>query len=662
MSRDYFDYLPAFVADMNPDIFLSNNFITLDFETNNQGDNRSPDAIWSQNDTVCVAWVHGLGVKGEEKYIRGGVHDVGELIDACYKADYLVAHNGKFDLKWLIRAGIDPAKVVIADTMLAEYSLTGNLKAGKKGALALGTLTKEYMGVTKEPVVDKMMKGGVDAGDIPAHWLRDRVRSDIFQTRDLWLILRDRLFNEGVHKIFYTKSLLLPVLADIEMNGVHLDKEAVLGEHETVSRELADVEAELNLLLEGRNPKSPKQMQEFIYDVLKFPVQKKGQHEWRPTGNADIEKWLTPAAKTKKQRKFIELKARYGKLAAAISKNLDYFKGVVLENEDCIFYAQFNQAQTVTHRLSSSGISRKFDMFPKPKSVQFQNFPRSYKRLISARHDGWYIIESDGAQIEFRVAGYVAQDVRICQDIVNGVDVHKFTASVLNHCTEEEVDKAMRTAAKAETFKPVYGGQFGSDEQMAYYASFREKYAELAKTQVKWETHVLRNKKITHETGITFHYPNAKVTGSGYNPEFPSICNYPVQNLATGEVIPIALVAKWHIMKAKKMKASIVNTVHDSAVTESPREELEELYEIDKWCFLWWVYEYLDAVYGIKFNVPLGVGYQAGTHWGTGKELYFEPSCYSGEFLTVDGGEITVNAVPVTKMKGVDYSRLITGD
>lgn len=653
-SLDYSEYLPDFLRDMNPDIYLSDNYLVLDLETTMRGDGKSPDATWEQNDIVSAVWVHGDGKRGDEKYVYGGIHDMGELIQDCYEVDYVVAQNGKFDFKWLIRAGIDPAKILLADTMLGEYCLTGNLKAGKHGALTLDALCREYLGVHKEPLVDKLMKGGVCPSLIPESMLQRRNKSDVFQTRNLWLKMRDRLFDEDVIHLFYVRCLFSLPLADIELRGVHLDKERVVEEHEQAARKLADIEAKLNVMIEGRNPRSPKQMQEFIYDVLKFKPLKKRGVEWRPTG----EEILSFDAKTKRQREFLELKKEFAQLNADLSKNLDYFYGVVTEREDCLFYAQFNQAQTVTHRLSSSGISVKFKMFPKAKSIQLQNSPRKYKPLYSPRKPGWFVVEMDGAQIEFRVAGFIGQDRRICQDIVDGVDVHRFTASVLNHCSEDDVTKDLRTAAKPDTFKPLYGGQYGTEDQMRYYAAFREKYPGITKAQLRWETKVLREKKITHESGITFHYPNCSMSNSGYNADFPSICNYPVQNLATGEIIPIAITALWHVMRALNMQAFLVNTIHDSGIAEAPEEELEELFNISRWAFLWWVYEFLDVVYGLQFNVPLGVGYQAGHHWSEGKQTLFTPKQYDDEVIKIDGGEITVTAVPPVRMEGVDYSAL----
>lgn len=664
MAKDYYDYLPKFLLDLDPNIYLSMNFLVLDLETDTYGDERSPDATWEQNDIVSASWVMGEGGRGTEKFVYGGIHDMDELIQDMYEVDFVVAQNGKFDIKWLIRAGLDPSRILLADTMLAEYVLTGNLKAGKKGALTLGTLTKEYLGVTKDPLVDKLMRGGVPPRDIPVSLLTRRNKSDIFQTRNLWLKLRDKMVERDVLHLFYNRCLLSPALADIELNGVHLDKETVCNKHEVAAKQMAEVEAELMLMLDGRNPRSVPQMKEFIYDVLKFKEPKKRGVPVRPTG----EEILHFKPRTKKQAEFLKLKKQFAQLNADLGKNLDYFYGVVQEREDCIYYATFNQAQTVTHRLSSSGIKTKFKMFPKAKSIQLQNLPRKYKSLHSSRHDGWDVVEMDGAQIEFRVAGFIGQDVRICQDIVDGVDVHTFTASVINDCTAEEVAESKktcekgqdwRTLAKSDTFKPLYGGQYGTDAQMRYYEAFRQKYDGITRAQQGWQGKVLRQKEITHVTGITFYYPNATLSSSGYCADFPSICNYPVQNLATAEIIPIALVAIWHILKRKEMQAFLVNTVHDSVISECPPEEREELYEISKWAFLWWVYEFLDVCYDLQFNVPLGVGYQAGPKWSSGDSVPFTPSQYDAEVVEIDGGEVVVTAVPPTKMDGVDYSSLL---
>ena len=53
------------------------------------------------------------------------------------------------------------------------------------------------------------------------------------------------------------------------------------------------------------------------------------------------------------------------------------------------------------------------------------------------------------------------------KDIENGVDVHQYTADIIG---------VSRQQAKGHTFKPLYGGMSGTEDEKRYYAAFKEKY------------------------------------------------------------------------------------------------------------------------------------------------------------------------------------------
>lgn len=633
-----FSKLPTWLAKPDPNILLSDNYVVLDGEITRRGldAKHSSLAIYPTNDVVCFSWY--TSWDDTLHTIYGSEYEMYPMVKDCMEADLLVGHNIKFDLQWLKRCGYNLRAKPIYDTMIGEYVLTGNKLAGLKGALTLDTLAKQYIGHGKEPFIDKLMRNGVCPSEMPKSMLIERNRCDVEQTRQIFLIQRRKLRCQKLLPVMFTRCILTPCLADIEMRGVHLDKTRVLGEYNAAVETRDRVMAELEGLLGGRNPRSVLQMKELIYDVLKFPPVKKGRNLLYPTG----EEVLAFVPKTKAQERFLRLKKEFSQVNADLTKNLEYFYGVVTEQKDALFYAQFNQTVTQTHRLSSSGISFKFSMYKDAKSIQLQNSPRKYKTLYSARNKGWLVAEADGAQIEFRVAGFVGQDVAICQALVDDFDVHTFTASVLNDTTEADIRtwdnyKLLRTAAKPDTFKPLYGGQFGTEAQMRYYAAFREKYAGITDAQRRWEDEALATKKLKTCTGLTFYYPDARITGSGYNPQFPSICNYTVQMLATADIVPIALVALWHLMDS--MLGFLVNTVHDSVVAELPPEEVDEWHNKAKWCFLDWVYYYLKEVYHLDFNIPLGIGFEAGEHWS-------------------EGEEIKTVVLPPVRMKGVDYSNM----
>ncbi|MHC4648514.1 MAG: DNA polymerase, partial [Planctomycetota bacterium] len=160
-----------------------------------------------------------------------------------------------------------------------------------------------------------------------------------------------------------------------------------------------------------------------------------------------------------------------------------FFRGVCHEYGGT-FHAQFNQTVAATHRLTSSGMPLFFDCYASEKSTQFQNMPREFKRLFKAP-EGYYIVEVDAMQLEFRVAAYVGNDEQARKDIADpDFDAHCRTASIMNgieyrhflvgyRSGGKDMDwKGMRQQAKADTFKPLYGGTRGTPEQERYYKSF----------------------------------------------------------------------------------------------------------------------------------------------------------------------------------------------
>ena len=242
----------------DPNIYLSNDFVVFDFETNMKGDDGSPMPCWKNNKIVCGSWTYGLS--GISHNIYGNEFEIPELIEALEKAEFVVGQNGKFDLGWAKRAGLDLRKILLYDTMIAEYVLNGNLRT----PLNLDYLAKKYVGYGKEPLVAILMKGGVDPEDMPRSMLVDRCNLDIIQTRDIFLKQRKIMAHRKMLGLIFTRCLLSPVLADIESNGMNLDPDVVSEFYIDRSEKLAIASCELDLFTGGINPRSPKQVKEFV--------------------------------------------------------------------------------------------------------------------------------------------------------------------------------------------------------------------------------------------------------------------------------------------------------------------------------------------------------------------------------------------------------------
>lgn len=606
--------LPEFLTNPNPEVYLSDDYVVFDFETT-IGDNGS--ALQKANRFLLVTWICG----GDRKRALSGVRvqhatdlvGLASLFEALDRAKFVVAHNAKFDLQWLARLGYDIGKLVVYDTMLGEYVRLGN----RQGRKDLDTVLSRYGIARKRPLVKVLLHAGVCPSEIPAGWLLEYGKWDTEATNEAFLRQREELHRGGLLAVLYTRCLATVVLADMETYGVKPDEPLVREEfaRESLRRSLLD--SELARTTGGINLRSSKQVAGYLYDTLRFdePVDKHGKPSRNPGGGrlTDAETITKLHATTPEQREFQELYREYRK----VDKRTEILTKLLAacEDRDGLLYAQFNQAVTQTHRLSSSGRRHK---------LQFQNFPRDYKRLFKARFAGWLVGEADGAQLEFRVAVHLGRDLVGGRDIRAGFDVHRFTASALYLVAIEGVTKEQRQNAKPETFRPLYGGQ-GYDEKTKRYArAFRERWKGISDTQKGWTYEVLRTKCLRTESGLIFYWPDTRITDSGYTTNTTSIYNYPVQSFATAEIIPIALVFFWHRLRAAEAKSFLVNTIHDSIIGEVHPDEQELFKEIARKSLTYDTFDYLQKCYKVTFTVPLGCETKIGSHWGEGKGEAFD--------------------------------------
>jgi DNA polymerase I-like protein with 3'-5' exonuclease and polymerase domains len=627
--------LPSFLEHPTPEIYLRDDYVCLDFETV-ANDGAYGSAVDSRNQLHLAAWTF----RGERKHCFAGEFEQRELVEAINEASYVVGHNLKYELGWLRRMGVDISKLLVADTLLAEYVILGNLASGdgKRGlrprSISLDACCQRRGWGRKDPVIDIWMKNGITVDAMPQLWLQRRCQRDVQDTERLWLQQRELLSKTGRLGVLYTRCLLTPVLADIEAQGMHLDKERVHEVHAEYLERYNTLQAAMDQFTGGINWRSPQQSAAFIYDNLGFDelCDRRGNPKRTKTGqrSASAKTLDKLEATTDRQRAYLGLRGDIGKVNAALTKSLNYFKGVVDDPAMLgTFYANLNQTRTATHRLSSTGIKNQYG------SVQFQNLPRGFKKLFSPRREGWVIAEADSAQLEFRVAAFLGNDRQAKIDIQDvNWDAHVTSAAAMAGVGYDELYASYkggdegaaekRQGAKPETFKPLYGGSKGTPEQEKWYAEFRRRYPDINAAQEGWKHAVItsRTGELITPWGLRFYFPHARVSASGYVNVTASIFNYPVQSLATAEIIPIALAFVWHRIKAAGYEDRIVlvNTVHDSVAAELDPELAAWFESTCVQAFTLDVYQYLRNVYEIEFDVPLGAGIKIGTHLGEGKE------------------------------------------
>ena len=190
-------------------------------------------------------------------------------------------------------------------------------------------------------------------------------------------------------------------------------------------------------------------------------------------------------------------------------------------------------------------------------------------------------------------------------DVRNGTDVHAYTASVIG-CTRQQ--------AKAHTFKPLYGGTTGTEDQKRYYNDFKEKYAGIATWHEKLQADAVRHREISLPSGREYMFPGCTWTDWGTATNRTAICNYPVQGFATADLLPLALVSLQRVIESAQIQSVICNTVHDSIVMDVHPDEKDICIDLLKHAMLSLPFETMRR-YGVTYDMPVGIEIKIGKNW-----------------------------------------------
>ena len=285
---------------------------------------------------------------------------------------------------------------------------------------------------------------------------------------------------------------------------------------------------------------------------------------------------------------------------------------------DGLLHVSLTQTVTATGRFSG-------------RDPNMQNMPRGgtfpIKKVFVSRWEGGKIMEADFAQLEFRVAGYLSQDPTVIEEVVGGFDVHQYTADVITKAGQ----KTSRQEAKAHTFAPLYGatGYGRTPAEAAYYEHFTEKYDGIARWHSDLATEALTYGKITTPSGRQFSFPNVKRKKNGTVTRFTEIKNYPVQSLATADIVPAVLCEIDNNLRG--MKSMIVNSVHDSLVIDIHPDEVvavvKMIHDMNSG-----LNDMIKKELDLDMNVPLLLEAKLGDNWLNQKDVKYIPTEDSIEY------------------------------
>ena len=151
-------------------------------------------------------------------------------------------------------------------------------------------LSREYLGHEPHPDQVAARRGGVKTFDqAPLEEAAPYAAEDAEITWRLWRVLKPRLPFARVTRVYETlERPLVPVLAEMEMHGVRVDRAHLSRMSGAFAQKMAALEDEIQTLAGGRfNVGSPKQLGEVLFDQMGLAGGKKGKTGAYATG-ADV--------------------------------------------------------------------------------------------------------------------------------------------------------------------------------------------------------------------------------------------------------------------------------------------------------------------------------------------------------------------------------------
>ncbi len=505
-----------------------------------------------------------------------------------------IGQNIKYDMEVLMNYGVRLAAPMF-DTMIAHYVLQPEQKHNMD---ILAETLLGYQTVHIDELIGPKGKGQKNMRDLSPADICDYAAEDADVTLRLYNVLKPRLKEAGVDDLFYNIEMpLVPVLAEMEMNGVRLDTKALAETSRTLTDRMKQIEQNIYKLAGHEfNIASPKQVGEVLFGEMKIVDKpKKTKTGQFVTSEEVLQQLRSKAPIVDDILAHRGLKKLLGTYVDALPKLINPHTGHI--------HTSFNQAVTATGRLSSSD--------PNLQNIPVRGEDGKEIRKCFIPEPGCLFFSVDYSQIELRVMAHLSGDKNMIEAFREGYDIHAATAARIYKEKIEDVSHDQRTKAKRANFGIIYGiTVFGLAERLdisrdeakqlidGYFETFpevqayMEKAKELAREHGYAETFFHRRRYLPD---ITSH--NATVRNFAER----NAINAPIQGSAA-DIIKIAMVHIYERFRREGIKSKMILQVHDELNFSVLPEEKERVEKI--------VLEEMQNAY------PLQVPLVADSGWG----------------------------------------------
>ncbi|MEZ4798743.1 MAG: DNA polymerase I [Flavobacteriales bacterium] len=510
----------------------------------------------------------------------------------------LIGQNVKYDYKMLRKYGVE-VKNKIFDTMVAHYLIHPD---GKHG---MDVLSAQYLGYEPVSIETLIGKKGKDQGsmaDLKPEEVKDYAAEDADITLQLKNKFEPELKKSELRKLFDEVEVpLITVLAQMETEGVRID-ETFLNDYSTeLQKEIVVLESEIHEIAgEQFNVDSPKQLGPILFEKLAISTQVKKTKTGQYATSEDV------LSKFKHDHPIIDKILDYRELRKLKSTYVDALPALINPRTGRV-HTNYMQTIAATGRLSSN-------------NPNLQNIPirtsrgKEIRKAFIPRNEEYTILSADYSQVELRIIAALSNDDTMCEAFLNGADIHAATAAKVFGVPIEEVDKTMRSKAKAVNFGIIYGqGAFGLAQNLGISRSegkeiidsYFKQFSQLR--QYQQETIESARKKGFVETilGRRRYLPdinsaNAVVRGFAER----NAINAPIQGSAA-DIIKVAMIKIQEDMIKMNLKSKMIMQVHDELVFDVHLSEVEALKPI--------IQERMMGA--VKMRVPLEIDMNTGANW-----------------------------------------------
>ena len=508
-----------------------------------------------------------------------------------------VGQNIKYDMKILSRYNINISPV--DDTMLLSYSLHGG--AHNHG---MDSLSNRYLNHT--PISIKSIlgsgKSAITFDQVPISEAINYAAEDADITLRLWKFFKPQLHKNNVTKVYESlERPLVPVLADMERNGIKVDRDTLSRMSNSFAQKMAGLEAEI-FQLAGRNFNvgSPKQLGEVLFDELEIPGGKRGKTGAYATGaeileDLTVEGYELPS-KVLDWRQLSKLKSTY---TDALQDHINIETGRV--------HTSYSMAGTSTGRLSSTD--------PNLQNIPIRSEDGRKIREAFICEEGSILLSLDYSQIELRILAQIAELDALKEAFFQGQDIHALTASQMFDVPLEGMDPMIRRQAKAINFGIIYGiSGYGlarnlripRKEAQSFIDKYFERFPGIKDYMESTVNFAKENGYVETLFGRRIHTPEINTRGPQAGFSKRAAINAPIQGTAA-DVIRRAMIRMPEAIAG--LPAKMLLQVHDELLFEVSRDAVDETILVVK--------EIMEnaARPAIEMDVPLIVDAGQGRNW-----------------------------------------------